>query len=318
MENWKIKIHGMIRLILSLLWVNAFIFIAGCMNEEGAEQSKLKVTATIGMIADVVEQVGGEHVEVTALMGEGIDPHVYKASQGDIRKLNEADVIFYNGLHLEAEMAEVLDQIEGKTTVAVAEQLNPEVLIDDPETSGAYDPHVWFDVSLWMEVTEVIRDTLVEVDADNAEAYQEQAEAYLEELQNLDTYAREQIATIPEKSRVLVTAHDAFSYFGRAYDMEVRGLQGISTASEAGVKDVSDLRDFMIEREIRAIFVESSISSSNIEAVIEGAEAKGFTISIGGELYADAMGPEGSEAGTYIGMVQHNVDTIVQALKDQP
>lgn len=314
MNPLKVKKHGVKRAILSIIWLFLFMIITGCVQSNEQDDEVLKITATIGMIADVAQEVGGEYVEVTALMGEGIDPHVYKASQGDIRKLDQAEVIFYNGLHLEAAMAEVLDQMTHKTTVAVAEHLDKSLLLDDPETSGAYDPHVWFDVSMWMKVTEVIRDTLQEVDPEHAVQYEQHATDYLQKLEQLDTYVKEQIATIPEMSRVLVTAHDAFGYFGKAYGVEVRGLQGISTAMEAGVKDVSDLRDFMIEREIRAIFVESSISSSKIEAVIEGAEAKGFTIQIGGELYADAMGPADSEAGTYIGMVRHNVDTIVKAL----
>lgn len=319
MKTTMAKTSGWKRVVLSAVWIGIFIgILAGCSGgaASSSEENVLKITATIGMIADVVENVGGDYVEVESLMGEGTDPHVYKASQGDIRKLNNAELIFYNGLHLEAAMAEVLEEMKDKVTVAVGEELEPSLLLDgDPASGGAYDPHIWFDVSYWMQVTEVIRDTLKDVDPDQAAAYDANAEAYLAELEDLHEYAKEQIASIPEKSRVLVTAHDAFGYFGKAYGIEVRGLQGISTASEAGVKDVSDLRDFLIENEIKAIFVESSISSKNIEAVIEGAKAKGYTIEIGGELFADAMGEKGTEEGTYIGMVRHNVDTIVGALK---
>ncbi|MFC5987461.1 metal ABC transporter solute-binding protein, Zn/Mn family [Marinicrinis lubricantis] len=281
------------------------------------DDSKLKVTTTIGMITDVAKEVGGEHVQVTGLMGEGVDPHLFKATQGDVRKLDEADIIFYNGLHLEAKLGDILEQMnEDKPTIAVAEAIEAsKLLAGDEEAGEQYDPHVWFDVSHWMTVTETIRDELMKIDPDHSEDYEKNAEAYLTELQELHTYAKVQIASIPEESRVLVTAHDAFHYFGKAYDIEVRGLQGISTASEAGVKDVTDLVDFLVERKIGAVFVESSVSSKSIDAVIEGAEAKGHQIQEGGELFSDAMGPEGTEEGTYIGMVRHNVDTIVGALK---
>lgn len=318
MKKAMAKASGWKRAMLSAAWVVLMIaVVTGCSTTTSSNGDEtVKVTATIGMIADVVENVGGEHVDVDSLMGEGTDPHVYKASQGDIRKLNDAELIFYNGLHLEAAMAEVLDEMEDKVTVAVGEELDPSLLLEgDVEAGEAYDPHIWFNVSYWMQVTEVIRDTLKDADPDHADAYEANAEAYLAELEELHEYAKEHIATIPEQSRVLVTAHDAFGYFGEAYGIEVRGLQGISTASEAGVKDVTDLRDFLIDNEIKAIFVESSISSKNIEAVIEGAEAEGYTIEIGGELFADAMGEKGTEEGTYIGMVRHNVDTIVGALK---
>jgi manganese/zinc/iron transport system substrate-binding protein len=306
------------RILLSGVWIVIMLTLAACGGQTGNSTGtgKLQITATIGMVADVVKNVGGEHVEVQTLMGEGTDPHVYKASQGDIRKLNSAELIFYNGLHLEAAMAEVLDQMTDKVTVAVGEELDPALLLDgDPASGGAYDPHIWFDVTYWMMVTEVIRDTLKEEDPEQAAVYDSNAKAYLAELEALDQYVKEQIATIPEQSRVLVTAHDAFGYFGKAYGIEVRGLQGISTASEAGVKDVSDLREYLIENSIKSVFVESSISSKSIEAVIEGAKAKGHTIEIGGKLFADAMGEAGTEEGTYIGMVRHNVDTIVAGLK---
>ncbi|MFD2670692.1 metal ABC transporter solute-binding protein, Zn/Mn family [Marinicrinis sediminis] len=297
------------------------VFLAGCGaadNSAKAEgEDKLKITATIGMIKDVVANIGGEHVEVTGLMGEGVDPHLFKATQGDVKKLDQADLIFYNGLHLESKLTDILDNMsKDKTTVAVAEFVDESKLLDgDPSAGTQHDPHVWFDLEHWITVTEVIRDTLVEEDAEHADAYKENAEAYLAKLQELHTYTKEQIATIPKERRVLVTAHDAFGYFGQAYDIEVTGLQGISTASEAGVKDVTDLVDYLVENEIKAVFVESSISDKSINAVIEGAKAKGHDIQMGGELFSDAMGSEGTEEGTYLGMVRHNVDTIVSALK---
>lgn len=288
------------------------VLATACGTNEETADGKLKVTSTIGMITDVARHIGGEHVNVTGLMKEGTDPHLYKATQGDIKRLESADLILYNGLHLEAAMAEVIGNMD-KPTVAVGEHIDVSRLIG--ASDYPYDPHIWFDVQLWMQASEAIRDALIEQDPDNEQSYRDNAEAYLAKLQELDDYARTQIASIPKESRVMITAHDAFSYFGKAYDIDVRGLQGISTASEAGVKDVADLRDFIIERGIKAIFVETSVSGASIEAVIEGAKAKGYDLKEGGSLFSDAMGAEGTEEGTYIGMVRHNVDTIVGALK---
>ncbi|WP_407946737.1 metal ABC transporter solute-binding protein, Zn/Mn family [Paenibacillus tarimensis] len=299
----------------------AAVLLSGCGNGErgaGVEGSEvLKVASTTGMIHDIVREIGGSDVEAVGLMGPGTDPHLYKASQGDIRRLDEADVIFYNGLHLEGTMAEMLEKLaEKKRTVAVASRLTEGQLLTVSEEDGqAYDPHVWFDVKNWISAAEVVRDTLKEADAAHADSYDSRADDYIKRLEELDRYAVEQIAAIPESGRVLVTAHDAFGYFGRAYDMEVMGLQGISTASEYGSKDVSNLRDYLVEHKIKAVFVESSVPKRAIEAVIEGARKLGHEVKIGGELYSDAMGEEGTEAGTYIGMVRHNVDTIVEALQ---
>jgi manganese/zinc/iron transport system substrate-binding protein len=266
------------------------------------------------MISDVVKEVGGEHVEVVGLMGPGVDPHLYKASQGDISKLEHAEIIFYGGLHLEGKMTEIFEKMSHKKTVVAVTGKIPEErlrLVAD----GTHDPHVWFNVRLWMSATETIRDTLVEEDPEHQEDYRTRAEAYLAKLEELDRYAKEQIATIPKQGRVMVTAHDAFGYFGDAYDIEVVGLQGISTAAEYGSKDVTGLRDMLVERGIKAVFVESSVPKKSIEAVIEGAKKKGHEVNIGGELFSDAMGKSGTAEGTYIGMVRHNVDTIVGALK---
>lgn len=293
--------------------------LGGNQSNDGSQDDfePLKVTTTTGMIADVVRNVGGEYVEVSALMGEGVDPHVFKATQGDLRKLSEAEMIFYNGLHLEAKLTEVLEAMnKDKPTVAVAEFIDEsKLLAGDIESGGQYDPHVWFDVELWMDVTEVIRDELVQAVPTHKDQIEANADEYLTKLEELHQYVQEQIASIPVERRVLVTAHDAFGYFGAAYDIEVRGLQGISTASEAGVKDVTDLVNYLVERKIKAVFVETSVSDKSIHSVIEGVEAKGHSIKEGGSLYSDAMGAEGTEEGTYIGMVKHNVDTIVAALK---
>ena len=276
---------------------------------------EIRVVATIGMIGDIVENVGGARVEVTALMGPGIDPHVYKASEGDVIRLAEADVVFYNGLHLEAKMADVFARMRGRVlTVAVAEAIPRGKRLEPPAFAGAYDPHVWFDVALWMRAAERVRDTLVQLDPTHAAEYRENARAYLAELDDLDEYVRAQARRVPRAQRVLVTAHDAFNYFGRAYGFDVRGLQGISTATEAGAGDVQDLAEFIAERQIRAIFVESSVSPRMIQAVQEAVRARGFDVAIGGQLFSDAMGDPGTPEGTYVGMVRHNVDTIVAGL----
>ncbi|MGD9048386.1 MAG: zinc ABC transporter substrate-binding protein, partial [Anaerolineae bacterium] len=247
--------------------------------------------------------------------GPGIDPHLYKASEGDVSSLSEADVIFYNGLHLEAKMGEVLEQMGSRIkTVAVTSEIDESLLLSPPEFEGAHDPHIWFDVALWMKAVEVVRDTFIEVDPGSADLYRANAEEYLASLEELQVYVQEQTARVPEQQRVLITAHDAFNYFGHAYGFEVRGLQGISTATEAGTGDVQDLAEFIAVNEIPAIFVESSVPVRNVEAVQAAVQAKGFEVSIGGELFSDAMGNPGTEEGTYTGMVRHNVDTIVAAL----
>ncbi|MGM0881965.1 MAG: metal ABC transporter solute-binding protein, Zn/Mn family [Bacillota bacterium] len=306
------------RFIMTIIFlVLTVTLVSACGQQTTGGNGKLKVTATTGMIADVVQQVGGEYVEVTGLMGAGIDPHLYKASQGDVKKLDDADVIFYNGLHLEGKMAEIFEELEErKPTVAVSSYLKEEQLHAALDQSlGGHDPHIWFNVKLWISAAEVIRDTLAEKDSAHADYYKERAAAYIMELEKLDAYAREQIALIPEESRILVTAHDAFGYFGEAYGLTVTGLQGMNTMSEYGSKDVSKLRDYLVENNIKAVFIESSVPKKSIESVIEGARQLGHEVKIGGELYSDAMGDAGTEEGTYIGMVKHNVDTIVAALK---
>lgn len=292
--------------------------LVGCSNAEQSKgaDGKIHVTATTGMINDIVKNVGGDNVETNALMKSGVDPHLYKASQGDISKLEEADMIFYNGLHLEGKMIDIFEKMsKTKPTIAVTENIGEEELLTPDDESEGNDPHVWFDVSLWIQAAEAVEEELIAFDPDNEEAYKKNAEAYIGELKELDDYVKEQITSIPEQSRVLVTAHDAFGYFGKAYNMEVKGLQGISTASEYGSKDVSELRDYLVENKIKAVFIESSVPKKAIEAVMEGAKEKGHEMEIGGELFSDAMGQEGTEEGTYIGMVRHNVDTIVKALK---
>ncbi|MFB6364877.1 metal ABC transporter solute-binding protein, Zn/Mn family [Paenibacillus elgii] len=302
---------------MTIMFLALAVSLAACgAAKENAAPGKVKITATIGMIADIVRQVGGTHVEVTGLMKAGVDPHLYKASQGDLKKLDQAEIIFYNGLHLEGKMTNVFEKMEkSKPTVAVTKNIPESKLRGMEDGTGAHDPHVWFDVKHWISATETVRDELSKHDADNAADYKKNAEAYIKQLEELHQFAKEQIASIPEKQRVLVTAHDAFGYFGDAYGIKVMGLQGISTASEYGSKDVSDLRDFLVANKIKAVFVESSVPKKSIEAVIEGAKKQGHEIQIGGELFSDAMGEEGTPEGNYIGMVKHNIHTIVQALK---
>jgi manganese/zinc/iron transport system substrate-binding protein len=278
-------------------------------------QRKIRVVTTVGMITDIVRVVGGERVQVSGLMGPGVDPHLYKASEGNVILLAEADLIFYNGLHLEAKMAEVFEKMQGRVkTVAVTEGIDESLLLSPEDFEGAHDPHVWFDVTLWMKAVENVRDTLAEVDPGSAELYRANAENYLAELAELHEYVKAQAERVPAEQRVLITAHDAFNYFGRAYGFEVRGLQGISTATEAGAGDVKGLAELIVERKIRAIFVESSVPTRNIEAIQAAVKARRFEVSIGGELFSDAMGDWDTPEGTYVGMVRHNIDTIVNAL----
>jgi manganese/zinc/iron transport system substrate-binding protein len=274
----------------------------------------IQVVCTTGMVADQVRNIGGKHVQVVALMGDGVDPHLYKASPADVSQLNRADIIFFSGLHLEGKLAELLDRMQSrKPTVAVAEKIDEAKILHDEH--GAHDPHVWFDVSLWSEASGAVHEALAEFDPPHAADYAQAIEKYAANLATLHTQAKDDLATVPKEQRVLVTAHDAFQYFGRAYDLEVRGIQGISTDGEASVKHVNELVDFLVQRKIKAVFVETSVSNQNVRSLIEGCAAQNHTITIGGELFSDAMGAEGTPEGTYEGMVRHNVQTIVKALK---
>ena len=302
------------------LAVLACVAAGACAPPEPAEEEgRLNVVATIGMIRDVVQNVGGEHVRVVGLMGPGVDPHLYKASEGDVRRLFRADVVFYGGLHLEARMGDVLEEMGARTRVAAVSEIIPvDQRLAPPEFKGAYDPHVWFDVRLWAMTIDVVARTLTEADPAHARDFAANAGRYRAELAELDGYVRTQAARVPPERRVLITAHDAFNYFGRAYGFQVRGLQGISTAAEAGTADVQGLAEFIATRRIPAIFVESSIPRRTIEAVQEAVAARGYDVRIGGSLFSDAMGNPGTAEGTYIGMVRHNIDTIVGALLREP
>lgn len=303
--------------MIRILYIAVILTIAACSSKpESREKQLLKIVTTTGMIQDAVKNIAGEHAQVEALMGPGVDPHLYKATQGDLKKLTEADIVFYNGLHLEGKMGEILEKLSRtKPVLAVAASLPDSALLEVEGFEGITDPHIWFDVALWTEAVKTIQRYMIEIDAEHKAYYDSAARAYIAQMDSLHRTVSIQIQTIPEEQRVLITAHDAFGYFGRAYNIQVRGLQGISTVAEFGLRDVTELVDFIIERKIKAIFVESSISPKSIEAVVEGCKKKNWQVKIGGNLYSDAMGDPDTPEGTYIGMVHANVKTIVEALK---
>ena len=278
----------------------------------------VKVVATTSMIADLAREIGGDRVTVEGLMGPGIDPHLYRPRESDVARLVGADVVLYNGLELEGKMGEVLEQVEGRGIVAepVAEAIGEESLLAPAEFQGNPDPHVWMDVALWRRVSTAVADALAAVDPAHAETYVANAQAYQARLTELDAWVEDQVARVPPDRRVLVTAHDAFNYFGRAYGFEVRGLQGLSTATEAGTADVRDLAAFVAQRRIPAMFVESSVSQRSIQAVQRAVQDRGFDVRIGGSLFSDALGDAGTPEGTYEGMIRHNVSTIVEGLAE--
>lgn len=294
------------------------VLCAACAESSGSVKrgGTIKVVTTTGMVGDLVRNIAGDTVEVLSLMGTGVDPHLYKASAGDVEKLAGADMIFYNGLHLEGKITDVLGQMRksGIFTVGVAEGIDKSLLFSPEEYQGYYDPHIWFNVALWKKAAEVVMEAFTLYDPENAPVYRRNTESYLEELDLLQTYLRKKIATLRPERRVLITAHDAFNYFGEGYGFEVMGLQGISTDSEASVADIKNLSRTITERRIPAVFVETSISPRYMRALQASVKARGFDVRIGGSLYSDSMGAPGTEEGTYIGMFKRNVDTIVESL----
>lgn len=305
--------------ILPLVVLPLALALAAC-GGEGRSQTRrdgpVRIVATTGIIADTASRLAGEHAKIEALMGPGVDPHLYKASESDVRRLAEADLILYNGLHLEGKMGDILTKMaRSRPVVAVTEAIPEELRREPPEFAGQYDPHVWFDVSLWKRTLEPIAQALAEVDPEHAEAFRANAEAFGRELEELDAWVKEQTASIPPDQRVLVTAHDAFGYFGKRYGLEVVGIQGISTLSEAGLHDVDRVVQVILDKRVKAIFVESSVPRRSIEAVQAGVEARGQEVAIGGQLYSDSLGAAATPEGTYVGMVRANVDTIVNALR---
>ncbi|MEQ8402542.1 MAG: zinc ABC transporter substrate-binding protein [Roseitalea porphyridii] len=276
---------------------------------------KIDVVTTTGMIADAAREVGGELVDVRELMGPGVDPHAYRQTRTDIVAMANADLVLWHGLYLEAQMEQfLLELARDNAVVAVAEDMPRNLLIGHDDYEGRYDPHVWMNPNLWSRVVLNVRDALIEALPEQEEALRANAEAHLEELSALANYTTEVLSSVPAESRMLVTAHDAFNYFGSAYGFEVVGIQGISTESEAGLRRIAELVDMLVERDIGAVFVETSVSDRNIRALIEGAAAEGHEVVIGGELYSDAMGEPGTYEGTYLGMIDHNATVIARAL----
>ena len=280
-----------------------------------AAAAQLSVVATTGMIADAARRVGGDRVAVSGLMGPGVDPHAYRQTRSDVALMSRADLILWHGLRLEAQLERLFaDLAARKPVVAVAEALDPALLLADEEYPEQFDPHVWMDPALWSRVVDAVRDALTAADPGGADVFAANAAAYRVEVAALGAYAAEALASVPERSRVLVTAHDAFGYFGSAFDFEVQGVQGISTVAEAGLRRIEELVALLVDRRIPAVFVETSVSERNVRALIEGAEARGWSVRIGAELFSDAMGPEGTYEGTWIGMIDHNVTAIARAL----
>ncbi|NRD22054.1 zinc ABC transporter substrate-binding protein [Winogradskyella litoriviva] len=293
------------------------IILTACKNDNDTKvNKKLNVVTTTTMITDLVKNIGGDSINVQGLMGAGVDPHLYKASEGDVSKLVNSDVIFYNGLHLEGKLVEVFEKMKGadKTPIALANELNKNRLIGSDYFASNYDPHVWFNINFFEQFVEKVTLVLCEKDPKNTETFRANEKRYLAELENLKEEVQDAVNGLDPEKRILVTAHDAFNYFGKAYDFNVVGLQGLSTATEAGVQDVQKLANFIIDKKVKSIFIESSVPRRTIEALQEAVKSKGHDVKIGGTLYSDALGTEGTQEGTYIGMYRYNIKTIISAL----
>lgn len=302
-------------LLLALLFA---VTIPACNRQPAGSarsggDSVIDAVATVGMVGDIVRQVGGEWVNVKQICGPGVDPHLYKPTRDDVQAILSADVVFYSGLMLEGKMTDTLIKVaRTKPVFAVTELIDESLLLEPADFAGHYDPHVWNDVSAWSQCVGAVEQALSELDPTHAEDYAANAAAFKAELQKLHQYGLDSIATIPEAGRVLITSHDAFNYFGRAYGLEVQGVQGLSTESEAGVQRINELVDMLVAKNVQAVFIESSVSRKNIDALVEGANSKGHQVKIGGELFSDAMGKSGSYEGTYLGMLDHNITLVTQ------
>ena len=311
MHRW---IHTLI-VTLTLALVTA---LYGCGSSDASSNAndKPKVVATIAMVSDVARNIAGDRAQVTNLLGEGVDPHLYKPTRSDVAQVLSADTVLYCGLMLEGRMTDTFADAgnTGTKVYAVTRDIDRAHLLEPPDFEGHWDPHVWMDVSMWSQTATTIAAALAEIDPTNKDAYQSDLAAYQAQLTELDTYVKQVIGSIPAQQRVLVTAHDAFNYFGRAYDIQVLGVQGISTESRAALDDINRLVDFLVENKVAAVFVESSVSDKNVKALIEGCASRGHTVTIGGTLFSDAMDPAGTYEGTYIGMIDHNATTIARAL----
>jgi manganese/zinc/iron transport system substrate-binding protein len=304
--------------VLFVLILSILLIFTGCApSDDTVSKNKLNIVATTTMLTDLVNIIGKDYVKVNGLMGPGIDPHLYQASAGDVNLMQNADIVVYNGLHLEGKMGDIFESLSSQESfiICVSDEIARDNLLKAEDETGIYDPHIWFNAKLWMNAANKLTKGLSEADPEHTSFYEANLSEYLKELNELDSYVRKRVQEVPEGQRVLVTAHDAFRYFGTAYGFEVKGLQGISTETEAGTSDVRKLADFITERKIKAIFVESSVPPKTIEALQAAVKATGFKVSIGGELYSDSLGGENSGAETYILTFKANIDTIVDALK---
>lgn len=304
---------------LIVIGIGSVILLSACNSttEEGAKGSdsndSIQIITTISQIGEPIQIIGGDRVEVESLMGPGVDPHLYEATQGDITTLQNAEIVFYNGLHLEGNMIEIFSKLkESKTTLALGESIDESRLLKDEE--GAIDPHIWFDLDIWKDALDNATEVLKEYSPEDADYFEQNKQKYFAQIDELKAEATEKLSSIPDEQRVLVTAHDAFGYFGRMYDIEVVGLQGLSTEDEVGLSDIQSTVDLLIDKQVPSVFVESSINQNSIQAVIEGAAKQGLEVELGGELFSDAMGEEGTEEGTYLGMYRHNVNTVYEGL----
>lgn len=301
----------------------SLLLLVGCSgtektNEPSDADNPLSVVATVGMVADLVKQVGGDRIQVTQIMGSGVDPHLYKANRDDVQTIMSGDVVFYSGLMLEGKMADTLIKVaRKKPVIAVTERVDETNLLEPEDFAGHFDPHLWMDVAAWSNCVDVITEVLAEQAPQHAELFRANATAYKADLEALHQYGIDSIGSIPEESRILITSHDAFNYFGRAYGLEVQGVQGLSTESEAGLQRINELVDLLVEKKISAVFVESSVPSKNIEALVEGARSKGHEVNVGGELFSDAMGEPGTYRGSYVGMLDHNITLVARGLGGQ-
>ena len=302
------------------------LLLSGCDNttsprragSDNADSGPVRVVATVGMVANLVEIIGGDSISVHQMMGAGVDPHLYKATRDDVQSIMSADIVFYSGLMLEGRLTDTLSKLaSGTPSVAITSELSDAEVLHPPDSVGHADPHVWMDVSLWAKCTNVIVKTLTERLPSEKSSFQQRADGLLQQLTELHKYGQQTIESIPQQQRVLITSHDAFRYFGRAYGIEVIGIQGLSTESEAGLQRINELVDLLVDRQVTAVFVESSVPQKNINALIDGAASRGHKVHVGGELFSDAMGPAGSWEGTYIGMMDHNFTRVAQALGGQ-
>lgn len=306
--------------VVSAMVMGALSSMTGCgsvSTNAGIEDGRLRIVATTTMLADLAENIGGEAVSVQGLMGPGIDPHLYQASAGDVTKMQGADVVLYNGVHLEGKMGDIFSSLDSqnKVTVCIEDGIDKNKLLHSADDENIFDPHIWFYVDIWKEAASYLAERLIEADPDNGAIYEENLRKYLLELEELDGYIKKKADELPENQRVLITAHDAFQYFGNGYGFTVMGLQGISTDAEAGTSDMMSLAEFIANQEIKAVFIESSVPPKTIEALQAAVRARGFDVKIGGELYSDSLGDPGSGTETYILTFKSNIDTIVEALK---